>query len=251
VASIFFLAVIVPWRWLAGKSHTLGHRDWGEKDMLVICDLVYQAFRIVEANCETFLDKDFIMNIFSPLYSKLPKFEQYLKWYFEEKASYPVGMVQDEHRILAIDETQAELFYPNQACNRQTKDFCEQLASKIGYRVCTKILHPKKALHHHLSVADGKYSKKMMTEEVCRASVGLHANNDPSERNFGIFSDSFQHCRGMGIGEATALGTTRDNDDFGRRASDLVTGKRSKAERVGAVIEAANILVSSMRCQES
>ena len=241
VASIFFLAVIVPWRWLAGKSHSLGHRDWGEKDMSVICDLVYQAFRIVEANGETFLDEDFIMNIFSPLYSKLPEFEQYLKWYFEEKASYPVGMVQDEHRILAIDETRAELFYPNQASNRQTKDFCERLASKIGYRVCTEMLHPKKALRHHLSVADGKYSKKMTTEEVRRASVGLRANNDPSERNFGVFSDAFQHCRGMGIGEATALGTTRDNDDFGRGASDLVTGKRSKAERDGAVIEAADI----------
>ena len=107
------------------------------------------------------------------------------------------------------------------------------------------MLHPKKALRHHLSVADGKYSKKMTTEEVCRASVGLRANNDPSERNFGVFSDAFQHCRGMGIGEATALGTTRDNDDFGRGASDLVTGKRSKAERDGAVIEAANIGIPS------
>ena len=57
-------------------------------------------------------DKDFIMSIFSPLCGKLPEFEQFIQWYFEEKASYPVGVTSSDRRILAIDEARAELFYP-------------------------------------------------------------------------------------------------------------------------------------------
>ena len=112
VASMFAIAFIVPWRWLAGKCHTLANRNWGEKDMSIIYDLVYQACRKVEVDGEKLLDENFMMNIFSPLYTRLPKFEQYLSWFFKEKASYPVGMVQDEEKILGIDEARAELFYP-------------------------------------------------------------------------------------------------------------------------------------------
>ena len=56
--------------------------------------------------------------IYSHLYVKLPKFKEYLDWYFEGKVAYPVGMKQEEIMILAIDEAQAELFYSTQACNR-------------------------------------------------------------------------------------------------------------------------------------
>jgi hypothetical protein len=31
VCSILFLSIVVPWRWLAGKTHTLAHRNWGER----------------------------------------------------------------------------------------------------------------------------------------------------------------------------------------------------------------------------
>ena len=96
VASIFFLAVIVPWQWLAGKTHKLAHRDWVEKDMSVICDMVYIAFKSIAADGEKMLDEDFMMNLFSPLYTKLPELQQFLKWYFEEKESYPVGMKSDK-----------------------------------------------------------------------------------------------------------------------------------------------------------
>ena len=40
ITSIFFIAVVILWRWLAGKCHELAYRDWGEKGMATICDLV-------------------------------------------------------------------------------------------------------------------------------------------------------------------------------------------------------------------
>ena len=41
--------------------------------MWTICDLVYEAFKEIEADGEKFMDEDFAMNIFSPLYEKLPE----------------------------------------------------------------------------------------------------------------------------------------------------------------------------------
>ena len=73
--SIFFLAIIVPWWWRAGKTPELAHRDWAEKDMSVICDMVYIVFKSIEADSEKMLDEDFMMNLFSPLYTKLPELQ--------------------------------------------------------------------------------------------------------------------------------------------------------------------------------
>jgi hypothetical protein len=32
-ASIIFIAVVVPMRWLAGKTHELAHCNWSERSM--------------------------------------------------------------------------------------------------------------------------------------------------------------------------------------------------------------------------
>ena len=48
VGAVFFMAVIVPMRWLAGNTHLLEHRKWGEADMCIAVDLVYNAFLEVE-----------------------------------------------------------------------------------------------------------------------------------------------------------------------------------------------------------
>ena len=237
LASIFFIAVIVPWRWLAGKCHELGHRDWGEKDMSIICDLVYDAFALIEEDGERMLDEDFMMGLFSSLYEQLPEFEEYLTWYFEEKASYPVGITNDEERILAIDEARAELFYPSQACNRQSTDICHQLAEKIGGRVCSEMEDPRKSLHLHLSKCDGEFSKKMTSEEVRVASIGMRANNDPSEQMFGCFSEAHDKGGGMGLNESAGLGLTTYNKDHHRDTSSLVTGKRSQLEIDGEEVQ--------------
>ena len=44
VASIFFIAFIVPIRWLAGKTHELAHLDWGERSITCDLNLMYNTF---------------------------------------------------------------------------------------------------------------------------------------------------------------------------------------------------------------
>jgi hypothetical protein len=84
IASIIFIAVVVPMRWLAAKTHELAHRNWSERSMRRVIVLMCDAFLEVELNGELMLDEDFIMGIFSPLYVELPEFEQYLTYFFEE-----------------------------------------------------------------------------------------------------------------------------------------------------------------------
>ena len=47
-------------------------------------DLMYNTFIGIQVNGEHFLDEDFIMKIFEPLYNELSKLETYLTFYFEE-----------------------------------------------------------------------------------------------------------------------------------------------------------------------
>ena len=89
------------------------------------------------------MDEEFIMNILSPLLAKLPMFEDFFTWYFEEKTLYPVNIKQDEEKIFAG------------ACNRQSHDCCVCLAEKVASQVCLEMMDPKNALHCHLSGADG------------------------------------------------------------------------------------------------
>ena len=81
--------------------------------MEIIYNLVYDAFKQIEHNSDLFLDEEFIMNILSPLFAKLPVFEDVVTWYFEEKALYPVNIRQYNEKILVIDEARAELFVPH------------------------------------------------------------------------------------------------------------------------------------------
>ncbi len=78
IASIVFMAVVVPIRWLAGNTHELTHRNWLERSMGRAVDLMYNAFVEVESDGELMLDEDFIMGIFAQLYEELPGLKAYL-----------------------------------------------------------------------------------------------------------------------------------------------------------------------------
>ncbi len=126
VASILFLAVVVPMRWLAGNTHKLSHRQWGERSMGRAIDLLYSAFAKIQGNGSLFLDYEFIMTIFEPLYSKLPEFEEYMNYYKEEKEGNVVGSFNAKDRVIVIDEAMHELFWTKLQCCVKTKQVAFQ-----------------------------------------------------------------------------------------------------------------------------
>jgi hypothetical protein len=80
-----FIGSIVPMRWLAGKTHELAHRGWGERSMGRAIDLLHAAFTDILEEPSLLLDYEFVMNIFQPLYNDLPEFEEFLEFYREDK----------------------------------------------------------------------------------------------------------------------------------------------------------------------
>ena len=79
------MSITVPMHWLAGNTHLLAHRQWGERHFASAIDLTYEAFQQIEEDPSKFLNEKFMMNIYKPLYEKLPELEDHLQWYFEEK----------------------------------------------------------------------------------------------------------------------------------------------------------------------
>ena len=57
---------------------------------------------------------------------------------------------------------------------------------------------------------------------------GIHANNDPSERNFAIFRDALSHMGNASVYVAAAEAQTQGNNDWGLGVDSLVTGCKSK-----------------------
>ena len=93
--------------------------------------------------------------------------------------------------MIAIDGAIAELFYPCIIVNKQSTPTCRALAVRLATRAIARCIHPKKAIHDHLSEIHVKKSWIEKFEEEKKASQGLKANNDTAKENFSCFSEAF------------------------------------------------------------
>ena len=180
LCSIFFLTIIIPMHWLASNTFKLSHRQWGEKSMGRVIDLVYDAFVNIQADGALILNYDFMMGIFGELQTELPEFNTYMTWYFEEKESNPIGSTSKAHRVLSVDKGTEMLFYPTDKQNMQTSELCSTLASGLASCLILELEDPRKANSDYLSVKGGKYSWAEVSDADKDACMGMKAVNDPS-----------------------------------------------------------------------
>ena len=189
-----------------------------------VVDLLHDAMLKVQSDGSLLLDHDFIMNIFSSLRDELPEFDRYLDYYFEEKEGSVVGSQNKDDHVLAIDEALAELFWPTLESNRETTEFCIELASGIGTTMVMELEDPSKATHHYLSAVDRKWIQKMLSKEKMEASLGIRANNDPSESGFSMMTEVLSQFGHIDLFSACGLGQMRSNGDMRRDLAALITG---------------------------
>ena len=110
--------------------------------------------------------------------------------------------------MIAIDGGVAKLFYPGRMYNQQSVPTCRALAVRLDTCTISKYIHPKKAIHDHLSAIHGNKSWIETTEEEKKASQGLEAKNDAAKENFACFSEAFQiggcirHDHAVGEGQS-------------------------------------------------
>ena len=71
--------------------------------------------------------------------------------------------------------------------NRQTTEFCHELLVGVATTLLTKLIDPKKSTHNYIN--DGMLASNNLSLVEKEASLGMRANNDPSEGNFATFTD--------------------------------------------------------------
>ena len=123
VLSILYISVGLEFRWLSGNVQDLVKYDFGVLDMGDVVDTLESVMEEVAENGELFLNKDFIMNIFSDLRKQIDPFDEYLTYIFEERSSNLVGgwsTTLSEGKVVPFDLLRFELFYPSKIENRQT-----------------------------------------------------------------------------------------------------------------------------------
>ena len=229
VASILHLGMVLPMRWLAGNTHKLAKFGWGERSMGRAITLLHDAFVDIQSDGSLLLEPDFIMNIFSPLYEEIPPLKQYLDYHFEEKEGNVIGSNKENDRVLAIDEAMAELFYPQKMENRQTTEFCHELSVGVATTLLTELTDPKKSTHSYIK--DGMLAFNNLSLAEKEASLGMRANNDPSEGTFATFTDVLCNSGRISIDSAAGIGQARYNKDLDRDLGRFITRGKGRGTR--------------------
>jgi hypothetical protein len=147
VLSILHIAICVPTRWLAGKTHELKEYNFGYYDMGKALDLMETAFESVLNDGSLIYDEEFMMNsIFAEISAEVDPFREYLQYVWVEKSGYTVAGPRDE-TVLPIDELRAALFYPTRADIMQTNDLCSELGVVCSVAFLKEFRDTTKATH--------------------------------------------------------------------------------------------------------
>jgi hypothetical protein len=83
--SIIHLFIVVPCRYLAGKSHEFRDYNWGALDMSRVIDTLHQKLLKVKKKPDLMLDPIFMDNIFLEYCNELPPFREYWNTLFKEE----------------------------------------------------------------------------------------------------------------------------------------------------------------------
>ena len=85
------------------------------------------------------------------------------------------------------------------------------LGGMIATTLLTELEDSAKATHKYLLTKMGRYSQTMISEEEEAATIGMRANNDPSEGTFATFTDILCNSGWINLGSAAGIGQSRNN----------------------------------------
>ena len=194
-----------------------------------------------------FIDDDFMMSLFAPLYEQLPELQEFLDWYFEEKQNYVAGGQTKLDRKKGMKLVREELFYPKRIENRETHATCLLLAQELASTLILEFQDTTKVTCLYLSKLDGEYSTKNLTEEQLEEGYGIRANNDTSEGNFAVFDDALSSMGRGALSRAAGQSQSRYNGDMQSDIDSLVSGRKCKSEKVSKPLGAFHLLPQEMQ----
>ena len=72
--SILNTAIVIPVRWLCGKTHDLVKHNWGARSMGRVVDILHDACTHLLEDIKLFHDKSYMIHIFDEIVEELPEF---------------------------------------------------------------------------------------------------------------------------------------------------------------------------------
>jgi hypothetical protein len=138
-----------------------------------------------------------------------------------------IGSHKEHERVLAIDEAIAKLFFPQRMENCQTTEFYKDLAVGVATTLLTKLTDPKKSTYNYIN--DGLLAFNNLSDAEKEASLGMRANNDPSEGNFATFTNVLCNSGRISIDSAAGIGQAQHNKDLDCNHGCYVTGQKSRS----------------------
>jgi len=214
--------------WLASNTFKLAHHNWGEKSIVRVIDLIYDAFIAIQSDGSLILDYDFMIGIFADLQKEMPEFNTYMTWFFNKKECNTIGSSSKSQRVLSVDKGAEMLFYPTEMQNMQTNELCLMLAAGLATCLILELEDSRKANSDYLSTKGGKYSWAQVSDAEKKACMGMNAVNDPSEAVFATFIEALSTAGRVGLDGAAGQGQARYNNDMGRALEYMVPGRKVK-----------------------
>ena len=236
VLSILHISICMPLRWLAGNCGSLAEHNFGVADMAGVVDTMDKAFAKVLRSGKKLLNEDFMMGMFDHLRNKLPPFDDYLTYMFEEKRSPRVVDSKLVEKVLPWEMLRSELFYPTRLDIVESTSYSAELASEAATIFRKEFRDETKATAKYLSSIRGSRSLKKISEEERKAGQGIDASNSIAESLHAAATGNLKTFGTIDLQHSAGMGQTNHNNDLGREAEtflDTRKGSKSKPEGRG------------------
>ena len=215
VLSIFHICIVIPHRWLSGKTHELAEYDWSCRSMGWVMDVLKIALEKIIADPKKILNKTFMLGIFNLFKNKLPPFKEYMDDLFEMK---------QYARVIA------EVFTPKNARNKESRGITIELALVAVKAMLKELLDKKKASYKYLSCSGSEYSWEHCPKHIHKACLGKRATNDLSESAHAGVTYNIQQYGKIDIKRAAAISQVKSNSDFSRLVVKQIKRKSRKGK---------------------
>ena len=210
--SIFHIAVCIPFRWLAGKTHELKDHGWGPLSMSRVIDTLFTKMSDLSNSPSLIENDEFMMNIFREYLDELPPFKKYWGIMFEKKMMSVVARSsKDGSKVVHMARLRKELFSTSSRTNAKTKDLFHGLAKTAAGTICMELLDESKATYKYTSQSNSEFSYKNCTLEMRTLQLGKRATNDEAESALGGTTAVVQRYGRIDLSSAAAMSDTHRN----------------------------------------
>ena len=208
--SIFHLAIIMPMRWLAAKTHTLAQYNWGVISMGRVLDKLKLSLEsTIMAEPELIHDESFMMGLMDTWKDELPPFKEYLKRQYEKKKT--AYFESHGAKAVPLKELRKELFHPADQDNKASTPMLEKLALVAANAWVSELVDESKATSLFMSYLKGEMSWDICSDEVKQALLGEMAVNDLAESSFAGVTAMIQVYGRIDLNAAAAISDMNRN----------------------------------------